>query len=234
MTSAAARSPRTPGGRSRCECGPCRGTCPSAHSAPRCRGRRSRTGSRGSASRSPASGITNPSSSRCVWSTATARSRRRSPRAIRPATAPTTTRRFGPQSRVCGQQDPGGQAPRRRRYGRLRDHQGRFREPVALDPTLVEPERRVLVALSSTYGDAYDPAIEPDDDVEEPAGVPRGEQQRHAARKHEDADQSGLEADAPEPLVDLASRIAATAEEDAGDDVVRDREEPPLHEHEAA
>ena len=59
-------------------------------------------------------------------------------------------------------------------------------------------------------------------------------EQRHPGEEHEDADQPGFEADAPEPLVYLGRRVAAASQEDPRDDVLRYGEEPPLHEHEAA
>ena len=115
------------------------------------------------------------------------------------------------------------------------DAEGRLREPVPLGTSLVEPERRVLVAHEQHVGGhARDPPVEPDNEVEEPARVTRGEEQRHTGKEHEDADQPGFEADAPEPLVDPGRRVAAPSQEDSRDDVLRYREEPPLHQHEAA
>ena len=67
-----------------------------------------------------------------------------------------------------------------------------------------------------------------------PRGYRVGEEQRHAREEDENPDQPGLVADAPGPVVRARGRVAPAAEKDADDDVVRDREEPRLHEHEAA
>ena len=102
--------------------------------------------------------------------------------------------------------------------------------------SLVEPERRVLVAHQEhVCGDARDPAVEPEDEVEDPPWVARREEQRDRREEDEHADEAGVEAHAPDPVVVGARRrVPAAAEEDPDDDVVRDREQPPLHEDEAA
>ena len=173
--------------------------------------------------------MTKPSSSRCVWSTATrAQPPARRPNATMPARMPTTTRTTRPTVLLA----PGGlqrPAPRSRS-----DSSADWRGAL-LDATLIEPERRVLVAHEEhVCRDSGDPAVEPDDEVEDPSWIAADEYEGESCEDHENPDQAGLEPDAPEPVVDPRGRVAPAAEEDPDDDVVRDREEPPLHEHEAA
>ncbi len=145
-----------------------------------------------------------------------------------PARMPTTTRTTRPTVllfRVRLDQRP---APRSRPI-LLR------RRGALLDATLIEAERRVLVAHEEHVGpDSGDPAVEPDDEVEDPSRIAAREYEGESREEHENPDQAGLEPDAPEPVVDPRGRVAPAAEEDPDDDVVRDREQPPLHEHEAA
>ena len=123
--------------------------------------------------------------------------------------------------------------------GLLRDFRswGRLRlgRRARLGPSLVEPERRVLVAHQEHVGgDARDPAVEPEYKVEDSAWVAGGEEEPDPREEDEDADQAGLEAESPCAVVRARRRVAPSPEEDADDDVLGDREQPPLHEHEAA
>ena len=69
-----------------------------------------------------------------------------------------------------------------------------------------------------------------------PPRVARGEEQRDAGEEDEHADQARLRTRAPDPVVVARARgrVAPASEEDPDDDVLRDREQPPLHEHEPA
>ena len=100
---------------------------------------------------------------------------------------------------------------------------------------LVEAERRVLVAHQQDVPrDPRNPAVEPKHEVEELRRIARGEQKRDAGEQDENTDQPRLEAEAPHPVVDLRGCVASSAQQDPDDDVVGDREQPPLHEHEPA
>ena len=133
-----------------------------------------------------------------------------------------------------------GFAARRRRLRRERwssDGRGSSATAAAVvRAALVEPERRILVAHEEHVGgDARNPAVEPEHEVEDPARVARREEQRDTGEEHEDSDQAGLVARRPRRgRTARDGRVAPAAEEDPDDDVLRDREEPPLHEHEPA
>ena len=136
-----------------------------------------------------------------------ARSRRRgSPSASRPAMAvPTTTSAIRP---------PVQPLPARRLGWRSLSPAAGDANPaprtLPLGASLVEPERRVLVAHEQhVCGHPRDPPVEPDSEVEEPARVPRGEEQATPAKSTRMPISPVSEADAPEPLVDPGRRVAA-------------------------
>ena len=103
--------------------------------------------------------------------------------------------------------------------------------------SLVEPERRILVPHQEHVGgDTCNPAVEPEDEVEEAARVARSEEQRDTCEEDEYSDQPRVPPGAPDAVVvaSVRGRVAPAAEKDPDDDVLRDREQPPLHEHEPA
>src|SRR6188472_3512632 len=89
---------------------------------------------------------------------------------------------------------------RRRLLGRERVQQLRPRLVVGwrrVAASLVEPEGRVLVAHEEHVGgDARDPAVEAEREIEHPPRVARREQQGHGSEEDDDADQTRVEADA--------------------------------------
>ena len=114
------------------------------------------------------------------------------------------------------------------RWGWLRRH-GR-----GVLASLIEPERRIRVGHQTRVdGDARDPTVEPEDELEDASRVARREEKRHSGEENERADEACLEADDPDPVRRFRCRVAA-AEEDPDDDVVGDGKQPPLHEHEPA
>ena len=103
-------------------------------------------------------------------------------------------------------------------------------------PALVEPEWRVGVGHEARIrDDPRHPPIEAEHEVEETARIPRHEQERYSGEEHERPDQTAaVPPMPPAPVLSSAGSGASTAEEDSEQDVVRDREQPPLHEHEPA
>src|ERR687898_2998019 len=105
-----------------------------------------------------------------------------------------------------------------------------------LRASLVEPEGRINVGHERGIGDnTEDPPVEPHDEVEDPPWIPRREEQSNRGEEHQEEDQAW--ATAPSPVVLVPAPLPtepASAEEDPEEEVVRDREQPPLHEHEPA
>ena len=94
--------------------------------------------------------------------------------------------------------------------------------------SLIEAERRIRVGHETHVdGDARDPAVESEDEVEDASRIARGEEKRHGGEEDERADEACLETDGPDPVSRFRCRVAA-AEEDPDDDVVGDGEQPPL------
>ena len=117
--------------------------------------------------------------------------------------------------------------PRRRRFRRQR----RCACRVVL--ALVESERWIGVRhQEDVRRDPHDPAVEAEDEVEEPAGIPRRVQERDCCEQHEDADEPAGIPPVPAVVLSLAGRGAGAADEDPDQDVLGDCEQPPLHEHE--
>ena len=101
---------------------------------------------------------------------------------------------------------------------------------------LVEPEGRIAVGHQpGVGGDPERPPVHAEDEVVEGDGVAAGEQQHDRGDQHEQADQA---AGAP-AVVPAVVRPAAgaqpqpAADEDRQDEVVRDGQQPPLHQHQA-
>ena len=89
-------------------------------------------------------------------------------------------------------------------------------------PSLIEAERRIRVGHETPVdGDARDPAVEPEDEVEDAPRIARREEKRHGGEEDERADEACLEADGPDPVSRFRCRVAA-AEEDPDDDVLGD------------
>ncbi len=100
---------------------------------------------------------------------------------------------------------------------------------------LIEAERRISVGhQAGVRGDARDPAVEPEDEVEDAARVAPHEEERDRGEEHEQPDQPAVEAATPRLVIRGLDGPPAPAEEDPRDGVLRDREQPPLHEHEPA
>ena len=102
-------------------------------------------------------------------------------------------------------------------------------------PALVEPERRIGVGHQARIrDDPRHPAVEAEDEVEETARIPRHEQKRDRCEEHEGPDEP---APVPPvrtvPVLGSAGSGAGAAEEDPQQDVLGDREQPPLHQDEA-
>ena len=117
--------------------------------------------------------------------------------------------------------------PRRRRSRRQR----RCARQVVL--ARIESERWIGVRhQEDVRRDPHHPAVEADDEVEEPAGIPRREQERDCCEEHEDTDEPAAVPPVPAVVLSLAGRGAGAADEDPDQDVLGDCEQPPLHEHE--
>ena len=99
---------------------------------------------------------------------------------------------------------------------------------------LIEAQRRVPVRHEPCVRHhPRHPAVEPEREVEDSARIPGGEEQHHTREQDEHADEP--ETGAPRPVVGMRGRGGPTpTDEDSDDDIVRDGEQPPLHEHEAA
>ena len=167
-----------------------------------------------------------PSSSRWVWSIATS------------AHPPASVRRAKiaamlPRTRSRTRPPP----PRLLRLalgrGRRLGLDGLRARAVGLVAALIQAERRVSVGhQADVHRHARDPAVQPEDEREDAGRVPVGEEEREAGDHHEQPDEPGVEARAP--LVGVRRDVRTAAEQDPEDEVVGDREEPPLDEHEAA
>ena len=155
-------------------------------------------------------------------------------RTTRPA-PPRVTRRAGRLRRDC--LDRGRRLARScKRLGRRRRSRCQCRGFGRVVPALVEPERRVGVRHQARVrDDPRHPAVEAEDEVEETARIPRHEQERDSGEEHEGPDEPAAIPPVPSaPVLASAGRGASAAEEDPEQDVLRDREQPPLHEHEPA
>src|SRR4051812_12180828 len=102
---------------------------------------------------------------------------------------------------------------------------------------LVESEGWISVGHQACVGDhAGDPAVEAEHEVEQSRWVAVRKQERHGSDQDEQRDQAGAATPPPTfpaAAVPLSSPgKPASSEEDSKDQVVRDREQPPLHEHE--
>ena len=164
-----------------------------AHSAPRRRGRRSRTRSRTSPCQNSSLGdIRKPSASRCVWSTTTSPPPPASrPSARTPARMPTTMSTILPAVPL-----PRAAAQRLRRLrraaGRRRPAGASFsRRPGRAGTAGTRP------SSERVGGDPGHPPVEAEHEVEEPARVARREEQGDAGDEDEQPDQAGLEPEAP-------------------------------------
>lgn len=96
---------------------------------------------------------------------------------------------------------------------------------------LLEAERWVLVShQAGVPGDAEDPAVQAEDEIEELLGVAPGEQQHHPGDEHQDPDETRAPHDW---FVGAATYgVPGAAEQETDDDVVRDGEQPPLDQDE--
>ena len=109
-----------------------------------------------------------------------------------------------------------------------------MRGAAGLGAALVEAEGRVPVRHQTRVRhDPRHPAVEPEDDVEDAAGVAPGEEERDAREQDEEADEPAAEA-APLPVVRPRGGERPPADHDPDEQVLGDREQPPLDEHEAA
>ena len=96
---------------------------------------------------------------------------------------------------------------------------------------LVEPEGRIRVRHQRRVAEhAERPAVEADDEVEQAARVAPGEEEREAGDEDEETDEAA--APAPRPVLAPPHQPAAATDDHADDEVLRDREQPPLDEHE--
>src|SRR6266511_2662050 len=116
----------------------------------------------------------------------------------------------------------------RRRQDRIASRARRW--PVAAH---VEPEWRVRVGHQrGVGGDAEDPAVHAEHELVEGLRVAAGEEQHDAGEEDEQADKAS---GAPHPIVaEACPRRPVAAGKDRDDEVVRQGEQPPLHEHEPA
>src|SRR5271166_5165176 len=118
------------------------------------------------------------------------------------------------------------------RGGRLRcGPAGRQRREVAwVRAAGVEPERRVFVSHQRDVGqDAVAPAVQAHDQVEDPLRVAAGDRQDDRGDHREQGDQADAAGDPPR----RAPAELPAPGEDRHDQVLRQREQPPLHQHQA-
>ena len=103
-----------------------------------------------------------------------------------------------------------------------------------LGATLIETEGWIPVRHQARVRhDARDPAVEPEHEVEDAAGIAPGEDEREAGEEDEQADEAARER-RPTPVVRPRCRERPASDHDRDQQVLRDRQEPPLDEHEAA
>src|SRR4029079_7950122 len=185
-------------------------------------------------------GLATKPSSRCVRSIARAAAPpARTPSAISPVTAPTASSAMRPPlqppadpvpvangagAASSGAGAPGSDPPWSSRNGGEGAGAG--------GPARVERERRVGVGHERGVAcDAERPAVEAEHEVEDTAGVAPGEQERDARDQDEQPDEPA--APGPAPVLPFPREPAAAAREHPDDDVLGNREQPPLHEDEA-
>ena len=143
--------------------------------------------------------------------------------------------RHDPAGRPAG----GRRLPALRRTGRWRGRRGRRRRSDRQGPgpslvaALVEPERRVGVGhQGGIAGHAQHPTVQSQEEVEERLRVATREEHDDAGHHREQRDQAGRH-DAS-AVVSAAEVVAGTAQEQPDDQVLRDREQPPLDQDEPA
>jgi hypothetical protein len=98
--------------------------------------------------------------------------------------------------------------------------------------SLVQPERRILIGHQARVrGHPQGPAVHAEHEVENGVEVAAGKQQDNSSHEHQQPDK----ATAPHPdwsLISgghLAHHVQATTKEEANDQIVRNRQQPPLH-----